>query len=72
MHKIRVIEISRLLITDNAITIARRGADPFEVDDLNAAPGITDGPRSLNRVRDHSNARSLNTEHVREKFLSQF
>jgi len=72
MNKIRVLEIARLLIADDAITIASRGADPFEIDDLNAAPGITDRPRSLNRVRDHSNARTLNTEHVREKFLRQF
>ena len=72
MHKIRVSQIIRLLIADNAITIARRSSDPFEVDDLDAATGIADGTGSLNRIRDHSDARSLYAEHVREEFLRQF
>jgi hypothetical protein len=65
-----VIQVAIELVFDNSITLARGFFQLPAVQDLYAAPHITDGPYVLKVTRSHRNPFAAHAEHVGDQFLS--
>ena len=75
-HKRRagfLVRTEQALIVRPDIFIALAGPlpDPFQIDDMNAAPVIGDHPGLLQLARNRRDSGTADTHHLREKFLCQ-